>query len=187
MQNKKIMVFYGKGGISLEKLTYEFYHRPCFAVAKDLIGKVICHGDVQLRITETEIYWGESDTACHASRGRTKRTEVLYMDAGTIYVYLCYGIHWLLNIITGDEHDPQGVLIRCCAEAPGPGKLTKKLGITGELNRKSILNTPDFWIGDDGFRCEILRDKRVGIGYASQEDQDKLWRFIMGKQTDSAL
>lgn len=170
----------------MEKLTYDFYHRPCIEVAKGLVGKVIVHKDVRLRITETEVYWGEQDTACHASRGRTKRTEVLYMDAGTIYVYLCYGIHWMLNVITGEENDPQGVLIRACAGAEGPGKLTKRLGITKELNRRSILETEDFYIADDGFRCEILPDKRVGIGYASQEDQDKLWRFKMGKETASA-
>ena len=163
----------------MAKLAYDFYHRPCIEVAKDLIGKVIVCGEKRLRISETEIYWGESDTACHASRGRTKRTEVLYAEAGTINVYLCYGIHWLMNIITGDPEDPQGVLIRACVEAPGPGKLTKQLGITGEYNRKNILNTPDLWIEDDGFRCAVQADKRIGIGYASQEDQDRLWRFIL--------
>lgn len=170
----------------MEKLTYDFYHRPCIEVAKDLVGKVIVHKDVRLRITETEIYWGEGDTACHASRGRTQRTEVLYMDAGTVYVYLCYGIHWMLNVITGDENDPQGVLIRACEGADGPGKLTKKLGVTKELNRKNIWETEDFSIVDDGLRCEIIPDKRVGIGYASQEDQEKLWRFKMGTVTASA-
>lgn len=171
----------------MERLPYEFYHRPCIEVAKDLVGKVIVHDDKRLRISETEVYWGENDTACHASRGRTKRTEVLYGDAGTIYVYLCYGIHWLLNIITGDVDDPQGVLIRACVEAPGPGKLTKALGITGEYNRRSILETEDFRIEDDGFRCELIPDKRVGIGYASQEDQDRLWRFKMGTSENQSL
>lgn len=165
----------------MERLTYEFYHRPCIEVAQDLVGKVLVCGGRQLRISETEVYWGETDTACHASRGRTKRTEVLYADAGTIYVYLCYGMHWLMNIITGDENDPQGVLIRACVDAPGPGRLTKALGITREYNRKSIVDSPDLWIGDDGFRCEVIPDKRVGIGYASQEDQDRLWRYKMGK------
>ena len=163
----------------MERLPYEFYHRPCNIVARELVGKVIVHGETRLRISETEVYWGEGDTACHAHKGRTKRTEVLYAPAGTIYVYLCYGIHWLLNIVTGEENDPQAVLIRACAEAPGPGKLTKMLGITGEYNRKSILETPDFRIADDGFRCETVAAPRVGIGYASREDQERLWRYIL--------
>ena len=166
------------------KLEYDFYHRPCPEVARDLVGKLLVRqtpdGPLTQRITETECYCGEDDTACHASRGRTARTEVMYADAGTIYIYLCYGIHWMLNIVTGDAGDPQAVLIRACAEAPGPGRLTKRLGITGELNRGSILGN-ELWIGDDGFRCNITTDKRVGIGYASQEDQDRLWRFKTGE------
>ena len=167
----------------MARLGYDFCHRQCLDVARDLVGKVLVRrtadGEKRLRISETEAYCGEEDTACHAHKGRTNRTEVLYRQAGTVYVYLCYGIHWLLNIVTGEEEQPQAVLIRACVNAPGPGRLTKKLSITGELNRKSILDTEDFWIEDDGFRCEIELDKRVGIGYASQEDQDKLWRFKM--------
>lgn len=168
----------------MAKLPYKFYHRPCPEVARDLVGKLLVRatedGPVKLRITETECYCGEEDTACHASRGRTPRTEVMYADAGTIYIYLCYGIHWMLNIVTGEKDSPQAVLIRACAEAPGPGKLTKRLGITGQLNRGSILGK-ELWIEDDGFRCNIETDKRVGIGYASQEDQDRLWRFKIGE------
>ena len=168
----------------MAKLCYGFFHRPCPEVARDLVGKLLVRstpeGIVKLRITETECYCGEDDTACHASRGRTQRTEVMYADAGTIYIYLCYGIHWMLNIVTGETDDPQAVLIRSCAEAPGPGKLTKRLGITGQLNRGSILGE-ELWIEDDSFRCQIRQDKRVGIGYASQEDQDRLWRFRIGE------
>lgn len=163
----------------MERLRYDFYHRPCLEVARDLVGKVLVHQGKQLRISETEAYCGESDTACHASRGRTKRNEVLYADAGTVYVYLCYGIHWLLNVITGDVDDPQGVLIRACVDAQGPGKLTKALGITGQQNRDNAVTSADIWIGDDGFRCAVETDKRVGLGYASQEDQDRMWRFKM--------
>ena len=163
----------------MERLGYEFYNRPCLEVARDLVGKVLVHEDRKLRISETEAYWGIGDTACHASKGRTKRTEVLWEDAGTVYVYLCYGVHWMMNVITGDPEDPQGVLIRACREAEGPGKLTKSLGITGLRNRENAVTSERIWIGDDGFRCEIETDKRVGIGYASQEDQDKLWRFKM--------
>ena len=163
------------------KLDYDFFHRLCLEVAENLVGKVLAHrltdGTVlRLRIAETEAYCGEADTACHAHKGRTNRTEVMYMDAGTIYIYLCYGMHWMLNIVTGDAEDPQAVLIRSCVDAAGPGKLTKALGITGELNRDSIL-CDELWVEDDGFTCDVVTDKRVGIGYASQEDQDRPWRF----------
>ena len=120
------------------KLPYDFYHRPCLEVARDLVGKVLVYSDQRLRISETEAYVGEADTACHAHKGKTKRTEVMYMKAGTIYIYLCYGVHWLLNIVTGEENQPEAVLIRACRDANGPGKLTKKLGITGQLNRGNI-------------------------------------------------
>ena len=170
--------------VHLESLKYDFYHRPCLEVARDLVGKwLVRHlpsGEIlRLRISETEAYWGEADTACHAHKGRTKRTEVLYADAGTIYIYLCYGVHWLLNVVTGDAENPQAVLIRACVDAPGPGRLTKALSITGELNRRSICGD-ELWIEDDGMPCEVVTDKRVGIGYASQEDQDRLWRFKLG-------
>ena len=160
------------------KLSFDFYHRPCLEVARDLVGKVlVCNGQ-RLRISETEAYCGEDDTACHAHKGRTKRTEVMYGKAGHAYVYLCYGMHWLLNIVTGEENQPEAVLIRACLDADGPGKLTKRLGITGILNRESLTGDT-LWIEDDGFTCSVLTAKRVGIGYASQADQDRLWRFIM--------
>ena len=167
------------------RLGYAFFHRPCLEVARELVGKVLvrstAEGELRLRITETEGYCGENDTACHAHKGRTARTEVLYADAGTVYVYLCYGIHNLMNIITGDADDPQGVLIRCCEGAEGPGRLTKKLGITREHNRRNIVTDAEIWIEDDGLVCEIATGKRVGIGYASREDQDRPWRFILQK------
>ena len=169
----------------MAKLPYEFYHRHALDVARDLVGKVLVCSGKRLRISETEAYCGVEDTACHAHKGRTGRTEVLYADAGTVYVYLCYGMHWLMNVITGDMDDPQGVLIRACIDAPGPGKLTKALGITGEHNRQSILTCESLWIEDDGFLCAVETDKRVGIGYASQEDQDRPWRFKLVSSVNS--
>ena len=165
----------------MSKLSYEFYHRPCLTVAKDLVGKLLVRRmggeELRLRITETEAYCGEGDTACHAHKGRTRRTEVMYEEAGTIYIYLCYGMHWMLNIVTGEENEPEAVLIRACeGKQNGPGKLTKALGITGQLNRGSILGG-ELWIEDDGLACETAADTRVGIGYASEEDQSRLWRF----------
>jgi DNA-3-methyladenine glycosylase len=163
-----------------------FFERDCLDVAPDLVGKIIAHkiGDevIKLRISETEAYRGEEDTACHAHIGRTPRTEVLYMEAGTIYVYLCYGVHYLLNIITEKENIPQGVLIRACVEAEGPGKLTKKLKITKELNKQSIINNPEIWLEDDGMIVELDYDKRVGIDYADEVDRNRLWRYKLSKK-----
>lgn len=169
----------------MKRLTEKFYHRPCLEVARDLVGKVVVHhtdaGELALRITETEAYCGESDTACHAHKGKTKRTRVLYEKAGTSYVYLCYGMHWLLNVVTGEENQPEAVLIRACQDANGPARLTKKLQITGAHNERDLITDPELWIADDGFRCCVTTDKRVGIGYASAEDQNRLWRFILKK------
>lgn len=165
------------------KVNDSFFHRECLEVAQDLVGKQLVRklpdGTVKkLRITETEAYCGEEDTACHAHKGRTPRTEVLYMKSGTIYIYLCYGVHWLLNIVTGEEEHPQAVLIRACQNADGPGKLTKYLDINKELNKENICASPGLWIEDDGYTCRIKKEKRVGIGYASKKDQNRLWRFI---------
>ena len=167
----------------MHRLDYEFFHRPCLEVAKDLVGKVIVHespqGVLSMRISETEAYCGECDTACHAHKGRTPRTEVMYGRAGTLYIYLCYGMHWLMNIVTGEQEQPEAVLIRACVEASGPGKLTKALRIHGQMNRQSVCDGGVLWIADDGYACNVKTGKRVGIGYAAQVDQDRPWRFIM--------
>ena len=161
------------------RLQQDFFRRPCVEVARDLVGKVLIFRGQRLRISETEAYCGEADTACHASKGRTRRTEVMYMEAGTVYVYLCYGMHWMLNLVTGEAEQPEAVLIRACREAPGPGKLTKKLGITGKENRSSVVTSEDLWVEDDGFSCAVTTAERGGIGYASAEDQARLWRFVL--------
>ena len=82
----------------MDRLGYDFYHRDCPEVARDLVGKVLVYKGNTLRISETECYCGEDDTACHANKGRTKRTEVMYGKAGTVYIYLCYGMHWMLKL-----------------------------------------------------------------------------------------
>ena len=87
----------------MERLDYDFFHRPCPDVARDLVGKVLVHRGNTLRISETECYCGESDTACHASKGRTKRTDVMYRSAGTVYVYLCKIVSGNLLYSTGSS------------------------------------------------------------------------------------
>ena len=179
----------------------EFFRRDVLCVALDLVGRILVRrlpdGTLlRARITETEAYRGAQDTACHACHGRTKRTEVLYHDGGTIYVYLCYGMHWLMNVITGEREQPQGVLlraghmdepqavlIRACADgANGPGKLTKRLQIDKTFNDGDITACPELWIEDDGLRFALETDTRVGIGYAAPEDQARLWRWKCGAQ-----
>ena len=148
----------------LLRLTRDFFARDVLEVAPDLPGKLIAHrtqnGILRLRISEAEAYRGEQDTACHAHRGRTRRTEVLYGPPGTLYVYLCYGIHWMLNVVTGRE-------------------LTKALQITGTLNGQDAVSSPELWLEDDGLRCRVAGAPRVGIGYASPEDRERLWRFVL--------
>lgn len=148
--------------------------------AKELIGQMLLRrlpdGQIlRVRITETEAYFGEADTACHAHKGRTKRSEILYRPAGTIYVYLCYGIHWMLNLVTGPEDMPQAVLIRGVDDVFGPGRVTKRLAIDGSLNGKVLGD--ELVLESDDFAPQITASPRVGIGYASPEDQARLWRF----------
>lgn len=148
----------------------EFFRRDVLCVAPDLVGLILVRrlpdGTLlRARITETEAYRGAQDTACHACHGRTKRTEVLYHDGGTIYVYLCYGMHWMLNIVTGHVDEPQAVLIRACADgANGPGKLTKRLQIDKVFNGGDITACPELWIEDDGCASRSKPTPASGIG-----------------------
>ncbi len=150
--------------------------------AEALLGKILVRRfpdgrELRARITETEAYYTQADTACHAHKGRTKRTEVLYHRAGTIYVYLCYGIHWMLNLVTGAEESPQAVLIRGVEGVSGPGRVTKYLGIDSSLNDEMLGDA--LRLEDDGFiPVQVERTGRIGIGYAAPEDQAKLWRFV---------
>ena len=161
----------------------DFYRLRAPEAAPFLLGKILCRrtpeGILRRRITETECYFGTDDTACHAHRGRTPRTEILYREGGFSYVYLCYGIHSLFNIITGQKDFPEGVLIRGIAGCSGPGKLTKFLSIDRSLNDLDMRSSDLLWLEDDRFQPQFRTDRRVGIGYASQEDQERQWRFIL--------
>ncbi len=167
------------------KLNEEFFHRDCLTVAPELVGKVLVRRlddgrVIRERIAETEAYRGEEDLACHASKGRTPRTELLYGRSGMIYVYLCYGMHWLMNVITGEEGFPQGVLLRAGTEHWGPAKMTKYLQIDGSFNGQRIVGNDRIWIEDDGFSTDIHTAARVGVDYAGEYWKNIEWRFIMG-------
>ena len=165
-------------------LEKEYFSRPATELAEDLLGKLLCvkRGDeiIRARITETECYFGEEDTACHAHKGRTPRTDTLYQKGGITYIYLCYGIHSLLNIVTGEEDHPEAVLIRGVQGASGPGRVTKLLGLTVAQNRIPLCPKSDIWVEDDGTPPpEFTATPRIGIDYAVPEDRDRPWRFLV--------
>lgn len=166
-------------------LTKEYFLNPATVIASDLVGKYLCvciNGQTQKRmITETECYFGEEDTACHASKGKTNRTKILFEDGGIAYIYLCYGIHSLLNVVTGEKDHPEAVLIRGIEGAYGPGKLTKELGITTLLNGISLIDSGIMWIEDWNIKPKIIASKRIGIDYALEKDRNKLWRYTIEK------
>lgn len=170
----------------MSKLKLAFFKRDVLEVTPNLIGKLLVRrlndGKIlKYRITETEAYKGEEDKACHARFGKTNRNFILYEEGGYTYIYLCYGVHYLFNIVTGLVNDPQAVLIRCVEGYNGPGKLTKALSINNELNHIKIYDSNDLWIEDDNYTCEYITDKRVGIDYADEPYRSIKWRFILKK------
>ena len=163
------------------KLKRADYKRSAEELAPYLLGKFLCRrtesGIIRAMITETECYLGEEDTACHASKGKTKRNAPMYLEGGHLYVYLCYGIHHLINIVSGNAEEPEAVLIRGVKGAEGPGRASKHLSITTALSGTDICDEGEVWIEDEGIEVEYTLSKRVGIDYADEKDRDRLWRF----------
>lgn len=166
-------------------LTQPFFKRSAPEVAPDLIGKYLVREidgvQTAYMITETEAYEGTDDRASHASRGRTKRTEVMFGRPGVWYVYLIYGMYQMLNIVTGDDGHPSAVLIRGVCEIEGPGRLTKRLLISGDMNTLPASRASGLWIEDRGEYIDPRRIKktpRIGVDYAGPVWAKKEWRFV---------
>ena len=165
-----------------KRLNSEFYTQDVLTVAPELIGKILVRRsetgeEFRYRITETEAYRGEEDTGCHAKSGKTNRTKTLYEKGGCTYIYLCYGVHHLINVVTGQEEQPQAALIRGVEGFYGPGKLTKAMGITKDLNGTDLTKSKEIWIEDDGAKPEYVTGKRIGIDYADEHYKNIEWRF----------
>lgn len=165
-----------------KKLEESFFRRDALVVAPELLGKYLVRqfedGRVcKYRITDVEVYRGEEDKACHAARGRTARTEVLYKEGGRIYVYLIYGMYWLLNLVTGEEGHPQGIMIRAVEGIYGPGRVGRVLKLDGSFHGCSVENER-LWLEDKGEIVSYKTAPRIGIDYAG-EWKDRLWRFIL--------
>ena len=168
----------------MRRLTTNNYAVDAVTAAKALVGAWLCRrledgSIVRRRIIETEAYCGEEDTACHAHKGRTARTDVMYSAGGCAYIYLCYGMHEMLNVVTGPEGRPEAVLIRGVEGAEGPGRLTKLLKIDRSLNREDLVASDRLWIESDDLRIKFTASSRIGIGYASKRDQKRKWRFAL--------
>jgi len=177
-------------------------------LAKDLIGRVLVtnlSGVISKGvIVETEAYRGYNDKACHANNGkRTKRNEVMYEEGGKAYVYLCYGIHQLFNVVTNIEGKADAVLIRALHPiegeenmisrfpkarkllSNGPGILTKAMGITVEMTKQSLVSNL-IWLEEgvvERDKLEIVSSKRIGVDYAEQ-DAELPWRFYQKENTN---
>lgn len=161
--------------------------------ARDLLGAWLCvrgaDGIVRrARITETEAYHGPEDRACHASKGRTARTEVMFGPPGRWYVYFIYGMHEMLNLVTGPENWPAAVLIRGVEGVSGPGRVTKTLGLGRALNgtRADVDGAAGVaaWIEEPSAKeaaelaeADVEAGPRVGVDYAGEEWAAKPWRF----------
>lgn len=168
----------------ITKLERGFFTRDVLTVAPELLGKVMAvrsKNDIirRFRITETEAYRGADDKACHASRGRTARTEVMFHEGGKLYVYFVYGMYWMLNIVTGNENDPQAVLIRSLENCPGPGRVTKLLGIDRSFYGEDLVTSSRMWIEDPGKMPVYKTGPRIGINYAGELWKSKPWRYYV--------
>jgi DNA-3-methyladenine glycosylase len=167
-----------------KRLSRDFYIRDVLAAAPEVPGKnlVIRLSDGSLgsyKITEVEAYRGSEDIACHAFKGRTTRTEIMYHEGGRLYIYLIYGMYWMLNIVTGEKDNPQAILIRGVEEFPGPGKLTKFLGIDKSFYGEDLVTSDRIWLEDHGMNFSIKYGTRIGIDYAGEYWKNRPWRYYL--------
>jgi DNA-3-methyladenine glycosylase len=170
---------------------------PVDLVARSLLGQLLVRDDVTLRITEVEAYGGPEDSASHARHGRTTRNAPMWGPPGRAYLYFCYGMHWMLNVVTGAEGEASAVLIRgaevvagldpvlrrrhlakatprLCA---GPGKVAQALGLDKAFDGHDLLSPGSLELRPGPPPTHLLAGPRLGIGFATAEDQARPWRF----------
>jgi DNA-3-methyladenine glycosylase len=176
----------------LIKLPRSFYDRDTVEVAHELLGKClvhVVHGEHRVgRIVEVEAYLGPHDLAAHSARGRTARTEVMFGPPGHSYVYLIYGMHHCVNVVTQAEGIASAVLLRalepmCNVEGrtQGPGLLCRAMEIDRRLNGHDLLSD-DFYVADDGApaRIRIVKRPRIGVDYAGHWARRLLRFYVYG-------
>lgn len=164
------------------RLNIEFFQRDVLEVAPELLGKIIVRrfddgGLVSGRIIEVEAYRGTEDLACHASRGRTSRTKIMFGPGGYLYVYLIYGMYWMLNFVTGEKDIPQAVLIRGVESINGPGRLTRHFYIDGDFYGECLGDSRRLWLEGHTGKVKINSGPRIGVDYAGEYWASRPWRF----------
>ena len=180
-------------------LPASFFRREALDLARALLGRWLRHGQVVLAITEVEAYRGPADTACHAAKGRTPRTAALWSSPGRLYVYTCYGLHQMLNIVSGPENGAgAAVLVRACAPVAGldivrarrgertgpvlldgPGKVGAAIGLNGTFNFQPLWEPRGVELLHGVPAKQVLAGRRIGIDYATPEDREAPWRLAV--------
>lgn len=166
-------------------LPQSFFDRHTLIVAQELLGKFLVRQlegeQLAFMITEVEAYDGFEDKASHAYRGPTPRNQVMFGPAGVWYVYLVYGMHWMLNIVTGSVDYPAAILIRGAGAYNGPGKLAKALHIDKQFQGRPATVASGLWIEDRGMKPKgrIQKAARIGVDYAGKVWAKKPYRFLM--------
>jgi DNA-3-methyladenine glycosylase len=168
--------------MQFRRLTDDFFRRDVLEVAPELLGKTLvrCFPDGTISrysITETEAYRGVEDRACHASKGFTPRTAVMFREGGLVYVYFVYGMYWMLNFVTGESGDASAILIRGLDEIYGPGKVGKLLQLERSFYGEDLGTSRRIWLEDAPPMIKFTAQPRIGIHYAGEPWISKPWRF----------
>lgn len=169
------------------KLDHAFFGRDALVIAPEILGKnlvrVMPDGSrIILPVTEVEVYRGAEDLACHASKGMTERNRVMFDRGGTIYMYLIYGMHWMFNIVTGEEYQPEALLIRGIGNIIGPGRVTRILAMDRGFYGEDICSSDRIWLEDGPSIKSYRTSPRVGINYAGEPWVSLPWRFRADEQ-----
>lgn len=190
-----------------DRLPAEYFRKDALDLAPEFLGLQLVRRfdngeELVLDLTEVEIYRGEEDLGCHASKGRTQRTDMLYHEGGKVYVYLIYGMYWLLNIVTGPADHPQALLIRGSRQIYGPGRIGRLLQLDKSFNGENVGCSERLWLRENpAFQIltpyvvpatptgtpgiihttlgEIITAPRIGIDYAGPNWSKIPWRFTL--------
>lgn len=167
------------------RIDSSFFNRDALVIAPEILGKTLVRllpdgSMLRLPISEVEVYRGTEDRACHASKGMTERNSIMFGPGGYIYMYLVYGMHWMFNIVTAEEGNPEALLIRGVGDVIGPGRVTKHLQMGKDFYGEDLCRSERIWLEDAPPVTKFTTGPRVGIDYAGEPWVSIPWRYISG-------